>query len=290
MGREGGEETFTAKSKEEAAELVKKEHERSKRRKNQSTLSTVCENEAEAKKTAEIEGSRLERRLDDDYNVAVVVPFYSATKTDEDIDGEMELQFSAVEDSFLKVVEASRLNCTISEGKVTMAVCSRCSSQINIEVRKQKRPRDYDLEEGICPICKDDSDLDEHIDPPKLRLDVQYGRYGFDAQAEHNSRVRADHYEKVERLNNILNKIGKRPRVKNSAKPWLFNKLSRRTLYRQPYHADSIKEFKETVSMLLPKRDEIERTQKKGDIHYLVRVSWLSSHDEWQDNSDMDNF
>lgn len=209
------------------------------------------------------------------------------------MDIEMEPQFTAVEDSFLKVVDAS--NICFVEGSDKIAMCSRCDSRINVEALNKKRGRDYEGQEGICPICQDtERDGDTHIPRPKMRFDVT-GPYGgrswaYESQEQHNSRVRAEHDAKEEKLNNMLRKIGKRPRVQKSAKPHLFNKLTFRPLFKQPEHSVSILDFKEAVSKLLPKREEIEQTQEKGDVNYLVRISWLSSHDEWQENSDMDEY
>ncbi len=32
---------------------------------------------------------------------------------------------------------------------------------------------------------------------------------------------------------------------------------------------------------MLSKREQIEQTQTKGEVYYLVHWSWCSGHDEW---------
>jgi hypothetical protein len=270
MGREGGTSVNIATTKDEI-ETHLEEHNKSERCKKKVTIETVASNEDDAKQVAEFEYSKLKRSLWDNFNIAVVVPFNVLDKTAIDI--QLEPAFVEVEQAFQQVAAAAVLNTTVS----SFAQCSRCESTINLSIVRANAG------EGMCPVCSTSKSEDVHIPFPEL--------WGGEAQDERNNRIISDHRKKSDRLNSMLGKIGKRDIITRSAKHRLFNSLAARTLFCQPAYANAVANFKSKVALLLPALDQAEALQAKGgDIHYLVHVSWLSSHDEWQYNSDMDSY
>lgn len=133
-----------------------------------------------------------------------------------------------------------------------MATCCRCNSVINTSALPTCHAY------GTCPVCYTDRDRPAHTQSA--------------------------------RLGTLLTKIGKRERIVKSTKRHLFNSYTHRTLYPQPAYANAVEAFKRSVNLLLPALDKAEAAQPEGEVHYVVGTSWLSSHDEWQDNSSMDEY
>ncbi len=225
----------------------------------------------------------MERDCGDNYNVATVVPFYELDEVD--FDKAMEPDFAAVESSFLRVADTIDLN--IVNG---MATCSLCNSCINLEAFSKKRSRD-DI--GVCPICVVSDDV-QHIPGPKVDYSISEYDRGYErsykAQCERNNKLHAEHDATRNRLNSMLSKIGKRPNIEKAAQKRMFDSLKTRSLLKQPAHSNALMEFKNVVATLLTRQTEVQAQQPKDIVNYLVATSWLSSHDEWQDKSDMDSY
>lgn len=163
MGREGGTNKIIAKSEAEYKDLLKQHHEPSKRNKKCHIVSQTYDNEFDAKQRAKEETSNFAKRLDDDYNIAIVVPFYGPSKSEDQLNEEMEPNFSVIDDCFQRVVDFAKCNVGdshVGNGEyIDFAHCSKCKSQINIDVLTKKRERDReDHLEGICPICYEKKD------------------------------------------------------------------------------------------------------------------------------------
>lgn len=204
----------------------------------------------------------------------------------------MEPDFKNVEKAFNEVENASVLHFSYVDyvKDEEFVTCDRCKSTINTKVLSSN----IDME-GVCILCAKDTDLQPHIETPKYDYTyVDTRRYGGEEQQEHqnqyNTRLRAEYDTKTERLNSMLRKIGKRDVVQKSAKKHLFNSLRYRPLFKQPQHSDAVAKFRAEVAKLLPRRDEVEKKQPKDGVKYVLVVSWCSSHDEWQENSDMDEY
>jgi hypothetical protein len=133
--------------------------------------------------------------------------------------------------------------------------CRSCQSSLSVSHLKKDSP-------GICPLC--DSPRTDHFVVP-----------------QHDSR-----YKKTYKL---LAKIGKRDRAAKSPHRHLLSNFRPRPLYPKDFDVAQ-QRLKASILALVDKRELIKANRPKGDTHFLVRVSWLSSHDEWQDNSDMDEF
>lgn len=290
MGREGGDYQEVAPSEDKIESLLE-EFNQSKRQKEKTVSTVVCENIEEAKKKANIELESLGRKLGDNYHVVNICPFFD--QNNEAIETLMEPNFQAVEDSFHVFAKTFELNLVDDE---KMVKCNRCESTINNVVLTKKRSSYNSFSDmlGVCPVCQDtDTDTLDHIQPPKYDYSVSdYGgrRDAYQRQCEQNAILRADFESKQNRLNNMLDKIKKRPAVQNSIQKRMFNKLNVRPLLKQPAHADALNDFKSKVATLLTRQDQLQKQQPKDIIKYLVSSSWLSSHDEWQEVSDMDDY
>jgi hypothetical protein len=130
--------------------------------------------------------------------------------------------------------------------------CRSCQSSLSVSHLKKDSP-------GICPLC----------DSPRTDPFVV---------SEHDSR-----YKKTYKL------LAKRDRAAKSPHRHLLSNFRPRPLYPKDFDVAQ-QRLKASILALVDKREHIKANRPKGDTHFLVRVSWLSSHDEWQDNSDMDEF
>jgi len=305
MGRTGGESHDVANKKDEIDSLLKS-HNKSKRATKQKISEAICQNENEAKKVAKIQLDNLARACgDDDYNVATVIPFYH--QDPDHIDKVMEPLFQSVEDSFLAVADTFVLNqrdVSHPESASFMAECSRCESVINTEVllQRQRAKRScveyQDVDFGVCPVCKTTSDEEQspHIPIPTFNYSCSefgggyYGQQNFERQCANNSQLRAEYDEKHDKLSSLLSKIGKRPRIQQHTRARMFNNLAFRPLLKQPAHSNALNLFKTSVAQLLPALDTSQGQHPKDSVKFLVSTSWCSRHDEWQDNSDMDEY
>jgi len=224
----------------------------------------------------------------------------------------MEPHFQSVEDSFLAVADTFVLNQR--EAAPFMAECSRCESIINTEVllQRQRAKRScveyQDVDFGVCPVCKTTSDEEQspHIPIPTFNYSCSefgggyYGQQNFERQCANNSQLRAEYDEKHDKLSSLLSKISKRPRIQQHVRARMFNNLAFRPLLKQPAHSDALNLFKSSVAQLLPALDASQSQASGGlkgavlqdpfPVKFLVSTSWCSRHDEWQDNSDMDEY